>query len=223
MDEYLTRHSTIMDRFDPEKRVGLIVDEWGNWYKVEPGTNPSFLYQQNSLRDALTAGLTLNIFNHHCDRVRMANIAQTINVLQAVILTKGEKMILTPTYHVFDLYKVHQDSTLLPSQLDCAKYRFGKDSIPAISASASRDKEGKIHLSLCNLDPDRAQEVRCELRGFAARAVSGRILTSGDMTAHNTFDSPERVKPAEFNDAKIESKGLAILLPPKSVVVLEIE
>jgi alpha-N-arabinofuranosidase len=223
MDEYVTRHSTIMDRFDPEKRVGLIVDEWGNWYEAEPGTNPSFLYQQSSLRDALTAGLTLNIFNLHCDRVQMANIAQTINVLQAVILTKDEKMILTPTYHVFDLYKVHQDATLLPSQLDCAQYAFGEDSIPAISASASRDKEGKIHITLCNLDPNKAQEIRCELRGFAPRSVSGRILTADDMKAHNTFDNPERVKPTEFKDAEIEGKDLATVLPPKSVVMLEIK
>jgi alpha-N-arabinofuranosidase len=222
MDEYLTRHSTIMDRFDPEKRVGLIVDEWGNWYKVEPGTNPSFLYQQSSLRDALTAGLTLNIFNLHCERVKMANIAQTINVLQAVILTKDEKMILTPTYHVFDLYKVHQDATLLPSRLDCVEYEFGKDSIPAISASASQDKEGKIHITLCNLDPNNPQNITCELRGFTPRSVTGRILTADDMTAHNTFDNPERVKPTEFKDAKIEGKDLITVLPPKSVVMLEI-
>jgi len=222
IDEYLTRQSTIMDRFDPEGRVGLIVDEWGNWYEVEPGTNPSFLYQQNSLRDALTAGLTLNIFNSHCDRVKMANIAQTINVLQAVILTKDEKMVLTPTYHVFDMYKVHQDATLLPSQLDCVKYEFDKDSIPAISASASKDKDGNIHISLCNLDPNRSQELKCELRGFTPQTVNGRIITSDEMTAHNTFDKPETVKSVEFKDARIEGKGIATVLPPKSVVVLEI-
>jgi alpha-N-arabinofuranosidase len=222
MDEYLTRHSTIMDRFDPEKRIGLIVDEWGNWYEVEPGTNPSFLYQQNSLRDALTAGMTLNIFNSHCDRVQMANIAQTVNVLQAVILTKAEKMILTPTYHVFDMYKVHQDATLLPSRLICAEYKFNKDSIPAISVSASRDKNGKVHVSLCNLDPKKSQKLQCELRGFAPQTVTGRILTSQDMTAHNTFDKPESIKPTEFKDAKIEGSSLATSLPPKSVVLLEI-
>jgi alpha-N-arabinofuranosidase len=222
MNEYLRRHSTIMDRFDPKKRIGLIVDEWGNWYEVEPGTNRSFLYQQNSLRDALTAGLTLNLFNVHCDRVKMANIAQTINVLQAVILTKDEKMVLTPTYHVFDMYKVHQDATLLPSQLNCARYEFKKDSIPALSASASQDKDDKIHISLCNLDPNESQAITCELRGFSPRTVSGRILTSDIMTAHNTFDNPETVKPSEFKDAKIEDKGVVAVLPPKSVVVLEI-
>jgi alpha-N-arabinofuranosidase len=222
MGEYLTRHSNIMDRFDPEKRVGLIVDEWGNWYEVEPGTNPSFLYQQSSLRDALTAGLTLNIFNHHCDRVKMANIAQTINVLQAVILTKDEKMILTPTYHVFDMYKVHQDATLLPSHLDCVEYEFGRDSIPAISASASKDKDGKIHITLCNLDPNKSQNIACELRGFKPKTVTGRILTADDMTAHNTFEKPETIEPAEFENVKIEGKGLKTVLPPKSVVLLEI-
>jgi len=223
VDEYLARQSTIMDRFDPEKRVGMIVDEWGNWYQVEPGTNPSFLYQQNSLRDALTAGLTLNIFNAHCGRVKMANIAQTINVLQAVILTKDEKMVLTPTYHVFDMYKVHQDATLLPSQLSCGKYEFDKDSIPVISVSASRDKDGRIHISLCNLDPNKSQAISCELRGFTPRSVTGRELTSDDMTAHNTFDNPERIKPAEFRKANIGANLVTALLPPKSVVLLEIK
>lgn len=222
MDEYLTRHSTIMDRFDPRKRVGLIVDEWGNWYQVEPGTNPSFLYQQNSLRDALTAGLTMNIFNHHCDRVRMANIAQTINVLQSLILTKEEKMVLTPTYHVFEMYKVHQNALLLPSHLDCNKYVFDEDSIPVISVSASQDEEGKIHISLCNIDPHSSQRLDCELRGFSPESVSGRILTSDEMTAHNTFENPDMVHPAEFNNIKIEGMKLSTVLPPKSVVVLEV-
>ena len=223
IDEYLTRQSTIMDRFDPEKRVGMIVDEWGNWYEVEPGTNPSFLYQQSSLRDALTAGLTLNIFNSHCDRVKMANIAQTINVLQAVILTKDEKMILTPTYHVFEMFKVHQDATLLPSQLSSAKYEFGKDSIPAISVSVSQDKGGKIHITLCNLDPNKSQKLECELRGFVPNTVTGRILTAADMTAHNTFEKPEMLQPKEFIDIKIEGSALATALPPKSVILLEIK
>ena len=222
MEEFIIRHSTIMDRYDPEKRVGLIVDEWGTWYQVEPGTNPSFLYQQNSLRDALVAGLTLNIFNSHCDRVKMANLAQTINVLQAIILTKDEKMILTPTYHVFDMFKVHQDAILLPSQLKCGKYEFEKESIPSISVSASRDKEGRIHISLCNLDPSKSQEIRCELRGFAPQTVAGHVLTADDMTAHNTFDEPERITLAELKDAKIKDDDVLALLPPKSVVVLEI-
>jgi alpha-N-arabinofuranosidase len=143
-------------------------------------------------------------------------------VLQSLILTKDEKMVLTPTYHVFDMYKVHQDATLLPSKLSCADYVFEKENIPAISVSASRDKQGLIHISLCNLDPDKSQELHCELRGFATKNVAGRILTSNDMTAHNTFDKPETIKPAAFKDAKIEGSDVTILLPPKSVVVLEI-
>ncbi|MDH4220381.1 MAG: alpha-N-arabinofuranosidase [Candidatus Aminicenantes bacterium] len=222
IEEYITRHSTIMDRYDPEKRVGLIVDEWGTWYQVEPGTDPSFLYQQNSLRDAMVAGLTLNIFNSHCDRVKMANLAQTINVLQAVILTEEEKMILTPTYHVFDMYKVHQDATLLPSQLKCGKYEYGKESISSLSVSASRNKDGRIHISLCNLDPNKSQMIRCELRGFAPQRVTGKVLTAHDMTAHNTFDEPERITLTELKDAKIKNNDVLALLPPKSVVVLEI-
>lgn len=222
MEEYITRHSTIMDRYDPSKRVGLIVDEWGTWYEVEPGTNPSFLYQQNSLRDALVAGLTLNIFNRHCDRVKMANIAQTINVLQAVILTKEEKMILTPTYHVFDMYSVHQDATLLPSRLNCGEYEFEKEGIPSLSVSASQDKDGKIHVSLCNLDPNKSQEIHCELRGFAPHTVTGQILTADKMTVHNTFDEPGRITLAAFKDAEVKNDSVLIMLPPKSVVVLEV-
>ena len=145
-----------MDKYDPQKRVGLIVDEWGAWHDVEPGTNPGFLYQQNSLRDALVAGLTLNIFNNHCDRVQMANIAQTVNVLQAMILTDRRKMMLTPTYHVFEMYKVHHDATLLPTELAGPEYAFEDGKVPALNVSASRDGAGKVHVSLGNLDPHNA-------------------------------------------------------------------
>src|SRR5690606_16205400 len=134
MEELVVKHSAIMDKYDPEKRVALVVDEWGGWYEVEPGTNPGFLYQQNTMRDAVIAGMTLNIFNNHAERVRMANLAQTINVLQAVILTEGEKMLLTPTYHVMEMYKVHQDAQLIPLHIKCGDYTFGDEKIPAISA-----------------------------------------------------------------------------------------
>ncbi len=180
MEELITRHSAIMDQHDPEKKVELIVDEWGTWYATEPGTNPRFLYQQNSMRDALVAGLTLNIFNQHADRVTMANIAQTINVLQALILTEdgGERMLLTPTYHVFEMYKVHQDATLLPIDLRCDEYSYGEQRMPGISASASRDQAGRVHLSLCNLNPHQAAELRCELRGKELGSAHGRVLTA---------------------------------------------
>jgi alpha-N-arabinofuranosidase len=223
MEELVDKHSEIMDRYDPRKRVALVVDEWGAWHQVEPGTNPGFLYQQNTLRDALVAGVTLNIFNRHCGRVRMANIAQIVNVLQAMILTDQAKMLLTPTYHVFEMYAVHHDATLLPTDLNCDNYRLGQDKIPALSVSSSRDRSGKIHVTLCNLNPHAQEEVSCELRGAQAKAISGRVLTAAEMQAHNTFESPETLKPGEFQGSKITNNGFAATLPARSVVVLELE
>jgi alpha-L-arabinofuranosidase len=223
MNELIERHSTVMDKYDPKKRVGLMVDEWGTWYDVEPGTNPGFLYQQNSLRDALVAGINLNIFNNHCDRVRMTNIAQTINVLQAVILTKESMMVLTPTYHVFEMYKDHQDSTLLPMELKSADYAYEKDKIPAVSMSASRTREGKIFITLCNLDPANSNRVVLNLRGAAFSSVKGRVLMAGAVNAYNTFENPAAVKPAEFAGVKITSNGLEATLPAKSVVALTVQ
>jgi alpha-N-arabinofuranosidase len=224
MEELITKHSVIMDKYDPDKRVGLIVDEWGTWHSVEPGTNPGFLYQQNTMRDALVAGLNFNIFHKHCERVRMANIAQTVNVLQAVILTEGEKMLLTPTYHVFDLFKVHQDAELLDLTLDCGRYIYNGEEIPELSASASRDSEGKIHISLCNLNHAENSSVSLELRGMGGYSlnVSGTILTADAMDAHNTFDQPEAVKPQSFSGFALENERLSINLPRMSVVVLEL-
>jgi alpha-L-arabinofuranosidase len=223
IEQYVAKHSAIMDKYDPEKKVGLIVDEWGVWTDVEPGTNPGFLYQQNSLRDALVAGATLNIFNNHADRVKMANIAQMINVLQAMILTDNEKMTVTPTYWVFEMDTVHQDATLLPSDLQCVDYAFGDKTIPAVSASASRDAAGKIHVTLCNLNPNQSIELPCELSSVRVKKISGRILTAPAMNAHNTFDQPGNVKPSEFNAFKVTDKGFVTTLPAKSVVVLEVE
>ncbi len=222
MEELVQKHSTIMDRYDPQKRVALVVDEWGGWYNVEPNTNPAFLYQQNTLRDAMIAGVTLNIFNNHCDRVRMANLAQTINVLQAVILTQEEKMLLTPTYHVMEMYAVHQDATLLPIQVQSEDYLSGQEKLKAISASASKDKNGVIHISLVNIDAQKAQEVSLDLRGYKMSSVSGRILTSGKLQDHNTFEKPEKVKPDVYDGAIINGNLVKAKLPPFSVVVLEI-
>jgi alpha-N-arabinofuranosidase len=222
-DELIKNHSAIMDKHDPEKRVGIYVGEWGTWHNVEPGTNPGFLYQQNTLRDALVAGLSLNIFNLHCARVHMANIAQTINVLQAMVLTEAEKMLLTPTYHVFEMYTVHHDATLLTTDLQSANYSFGEDGIPALSASASKDASGKIHISICNLDPKKPAKLDCELRGVKAKKVAGRILTAPAMHTHNTFDKPDVVQPTAFSDFTLNGDLLAATLPAKSVVVFEIE
>lgn len=223
METLISRHSAIMDVYDPQKQIGLIVDEWGTWHDVEPGTNPGFLYQQNTLRDALVAAVTLNIFNRHCDRVKMANIAQLINVLQSMILTDKEKMIVTPSYHVFAMYNVHQDATFLPSELQCAEYSVGASGIPGVSASVSRDSTGEIHLTLCNLNPNRPAEVACTLQGAAAHQLAGFVLTAADMNARNTFEQPDAVKPAPFSAFKLSEGGFTTTLPPKSVVVLGVD
>src|SRR6201991_4969327 len=180
MEDMVTKHSAIMDKYDPEKKVALVVDEWGGWYDVEPGTNPGFLYQQNTMRDAMIAGATLNIFHNHSDRVRMANLAQTINVLQAVILTNEEKMILTPTYHVMEMYNVHQDAKLVPLTIRCNDYVVGNEKLPAISASASRDKDGVTHISLVNIDPDHAHKISLNLDGKKFSKVKGDILVRSE-------------------------------------------
>jgi alpha-N-arabinofuranosidase len=223
MEELVRKHSTIMDKYDPQKRVGMMVDEWGIWTDVEPGTNPGFLYQQNSLRDAILAGINLNFFNNRCDRVKMANIAQTVNVLQAVILTDKEKMLLTPTYWVFYLYKVHQDATLLPISISSNTYELNGKKMDAINVSASKDAAGKIHITLVNIDPNKAQTIDTDLRGFTAKKVSGKILTSAKINDYNTFDKPNTVSVKDFNDAKLSGGKLNVTLPAKSVVMLEIE
>ena len=223
MKTLIEKHSEIMDRYDPFKRVALIVDEWGTWYKVEPGTNPGFLYQQNTMRDAVAAACNLNIFNNHCDRVRMANIAQVVNVLQAMILTEGDKMILTPTFWVFDLYKVHQDAMMVPVKVSSSEYVYKGDKLPAVNCSASIDSTGKMHISLCNIDPDKTENVELSLESFRADKISGKILTASKMNADNTFDNPNEVKPADFSGFKLSGNNLKINLPKMSVVVLELE
>ena len=174
IDEFIQKHSAIMDKYDPQKRVGLMVDEWGTWYDREPGRDMGALYQQNTLRDAVVAGINLNIFNKHADRVKMANIAQMVNVLQAMILTDKEKMVLTPTYYVFKMYKVHQDATLIPIDLSAPEYKMDQTSLPSLSASASRDKEGKLHLSIVNLDPNRPAEISTTMSGSTVKNHYGR-------------------------------------------------
>jgi alpha-N-arabinofuranosidase len=223
MDELITRHATIMDKYDPKKKVALVVDEWGGWYDVEPGTNPGFLFQQNTLRDAVLAGVTLNIFNKHCDRVRMANLAQTVNVLQAVILTEEERIVLTPTYHVMEMYKVHQDATFLPMEVKSNDYTLNNVRLSAVSASASRDQNGVTHISLVNIDAKLAQDVAVEIRGAKFSGVTGRILASSKLQDHNSFDRPTFVKPQVFNDANMMGNTLKAKLPPFSVVVLELK
>lgn len=223
MEDLVSRHSTIMDKYDKAKKVALVVDEWGGWYDVEPNTNPGFLYQQNSIRDAVLAGMTLNIFNNHADRVRMANLAQTINVLQAVILTNEQKLLLTPTYHVMEMYSVHHDATMIPIELKTGDYTFNSEKLPAISASASKDAQGFTHISLVNLDANNVQEVSVDIRGAKFSGVTGRVLTSQKIQDFNSFEQPDKVKPAAFKDASISSNTLKVKLPAHSVVVLELK
>ena len=222
MDDIIRGHSAIMDRYDPLKTKGLVVDEWGNWFNVEPGTNPGFLYQQNSMRDAITAAIHLNIFNQHADRVKAANLAQMVNVLQSVILTKDDKMVLTPTYYVFRMFRVHQEARLLNLDLRSEDYTFGNKKIQAISASASVDKEGKVHISLANLNPNKAITLTCPLIGDSFKKVTGEILTANEMNSFNSFETPDKVKPASFTGFSLKDGILSVTMPSKSVVVLEL-
>jgi len=220
----LDGHIRVMDQYDPRSRVALVVDEWGTWWDVEPGTNPGFLYQQNALRDAFVAAISLNHFNERCRRIKMANIAQTVNVLQAMILTDEEKMILTPTYHVFEMYRVHHDATLLPLNIDSGlQYSYGDQSIPAVSVSASKDINGKVHVSLVNVHPQEATEISLELRGMDADKVTGRILTADALNAHNTFDQPDQVHPESMLGIKLNKEMVSFTLPAHSIVVLELQ
>ena len=219
IDELITKHSTIMDKYDPEKRVALVIDEWGTWYDVEPGTNPRFLYQQNTLRDALVAGIHLNIFNQHADRVKMANIAQTANVLQAMVLTDGKDMIVTPSYYVFKMYKVHQDALSIPIYLETEDYK----DIPKLSASASKNDQGEVNITICNLDPENDAKIKTIINSIEADKVKGTILTSDNLNAHNTFNNPEKVKPEKFDDIILEEEKLSAELPPSSVVLLSLK
>ncbi len=217
MEELVTRHSQIMDKYDPAKRVGLIVDEWGCWHDVEPGTNPGFLYQQNTMRDAMVAALTLDIFNKHCDRVVMANLAQTINVLQSVILTEGDRMVLTPTYHVFDLYKAHQDAQEIDCHVDAGHVGEGEWTLPQVTASASV-KDGITTVTLANLSCDVPVELTIE--GMAAQNATGRML-HGRMDQYNDFDNAplavEMLEGISVADGKV-----TVTLPPCTVAALEL-
>jgi len=223
MDELVQKHSAIMDKYDPAKKTALIVDEWGGWYDVEPGTNPAFLFQQNTMRDAMIAGVTLNIFNNHCSRVKMANLAQIINVLQAVILTNEEKMILTPTYHVMEMYNVHHDALLLPVTVTSNDYILGEEKLKSISASASRDKNGIIHISLVNINAKNAQDISITLNGANFKSIKGRILASDKLQNYNSFENPDKIKPGAFTGFTIKGQQLMVKMPAFSVTVLELK
>jgi alpha-L-arabinofuranosidase len=220
MEELVSKHEAIMDKYDPAKKTALVVDEWGGWYDVENGTNPHFLFQQNTMRDAMLAGITLNIFNNHCERVRMANLAQMVNVLQAVILTNREKIILTPTYHVMEMYNVHQGAVMIPVKLQNTFYKEGSDSLPAISMSASRNKSGFTHISLVNIDPEKNHQVRILCEGPVLKLDSARILQSGKIQDHNSFTEPDKIIPQRFKQAMVKGNEILVEMPAASVIVL---
>jgi alpha-N-arabinofuranosidase len=222
MEEMVAKHSAVMDKYDPNKRVWLVVDEWGSWYDPTPGSNPGFLIQQNSLRDALLAAETINVFVKHADRVKMAAIAQMVNVLQAMILTDGAKMVKTPTYYVFQMYKPFQDATQLPIDIKSSWYNKNEFAIPAVSAAAARGKDGQVHIALANTDPNQPATVSAKLAGMTAASVSGRVLTAGAMDAINSFDKPDTVVPQNFTGAAVNGDTLSVTLPPKSVVMLDL-
>ncbi|PJJ09936.1 alpha-N-arabinofuranosidase [Flavobacterium sp. 1] len=221
MEELVTKHAAIMDKYDPKKKVAMIVDEWGAWYEVEKGTNPGFLYQQNTMRDAVLAGATLNIFNNHADRVRMANLAQCVNVLQAVILTDKAKMITTPTYSVMKMYSVHQDAQLLPVTFQSPLYTFNGETLPAISASASKDKNGVIHISLVNVDAQKTNKIEIDINDLGVKNFTGTILTAAKLQDYNSFENPNKIIPTVFKGFENKKGKLEITIPPFSVVVLE--
>jgi alpha-N-arabinofuranosidase len=240
IEEVIKKHKAIMDQKDPKGKIGLLVDEWGTWWDEEPGTISGHLYQQNALRDAFVAALSLNVFHKYTDRVKMANIAQVVNVLQSMILTDQGgtgHMVLTPTYHVFQMYTPFMEATYLPVDLEsetiqCSKEYFKvkqdtKDNstrpCPVLSASAAKTTDGSIVLAITNVSLDKAQTIDFDLAGFKAKSVSGRILTSKNVADYNDFQHPDVVSPKEYKDAKLNKKGtLSVKIPAKSIIVLNI-
>ena len=222
--EILQKHLAIMDKYDPENQISLIADEWGNWHDTEPGTNPGFLFQQNTLRDAVTAAIYLNIFNNSCYRVKMANIAQTINVLQAMVLTSENQIVKTPTFYVFKLYKVHFDALMLPTEVTSENYESGEYSFPPLSVSTSKNSDGDINITIANVTPDKDILIDIEIKGGAKfRIGKSEIITSDKMNSYNDFGKEEEVSISEFNDIRLEGKTVKLTIPSKSVLLINLK
>lgn len=221
MKDWIAKQSAIMDRYDPIRKLGLYVDEWGIWTDPDPGSNPGFLQQQNTLRDAVIAALNLNIFMRNADRVRGANIAQMVNVLQAMILTDGGKMVLTPTYHVYRMYVPFHGATLVPVSFDAGTYDYGNIRLPRVDALAARDTSGQLWLALVNVDPVHPARFLAAVDGFEARTAAGELLTADAVDSHNSFEHPRQVVPRPFT-ARSSGSQLQFELPPKSVAVLRL-
>jgi alpha-L-arabinofuranosidase len=223
MDLYINMHSDIMDKYDPDKKVAIYVDEWGIWTESEPGTNGAFLHQQNSMRDAIIASITFDIFHQHAERVQMANIAQMVNVLQAMILTEGEKMILTPTYHVFRMYAVHQDATFIPVSVNTEMYEFDGNVVPAISATASK-KDGKVNINLTNLNPNKTIDFKVDISdGDLSKIIMAEIITAPKFNSINTYDDNNVVVPGEFSGYSLSNNEIIVSVPPHSIIALQLQ
>ncbi|MFP5391210.1 MAG: alpha-N-arabinofuranosidase [Gammaproteobacteria bacterium] len=223
MDQLIKQNVAVLDKNDPQKKIGFYVDEWGTWYDVEKGTNTGFLFQNNTLRDAVVAALNFNIFHAHADRVQMTNIAQMVNVLQAMIITDKDKMLLTPTYYAYQMYVPFQDATSLPTEVsDTAPYKLGEITIPGVSASSARGKDGKVYVALVNTNPGQPVDVNLDVKGSTVTSASGKVLTAEQMDAHNTWKAPQAIKPAAYS-AKANGGKLTLALPAKSVVVVALE
>ena len=222
MNDLINKHSAIMDKYDPEKNVALVIDEWGAWYAPLPGSHPGFLLQQNSLRDAVLAALNLNIFARHADRVRMANIAQMVNVLQSMILTDKEKMVRTPTYYVYKMYVPFQDASFVPVSFDAGAYTHGDITLPRVDAIAAKGKDGKLWLEITNIDPNQPVEIEASVAGIAAKSATGETLTAPRVDSINTFDAPNSVVPEPIA-VKVQGGKLSLKLEPKSITVISVE
>jgi alpha-N-arabinofuranosidase len=224
IDEYVKNHLAIMDKYDPQNRISLMVDEWGNWHDVEPGTNRDFLYQQNTLRDAVTAAIYLNVFNNYCYRVKMANIAQTINVLQAMVLTKDDQLIKTPTFYVFKMFKVHFDALMLPTTVQSEDYTDGEYHLPSLSVSASKNKAGEINMTVANVRLDKDLQTIISLEGLDDFEIKkSDIITADKMNSYNDFGEDEEVNISKFDGVMKEGNALNIDIPSKSVMLITLK
>jgi alpha-L-arabinofuranosidase len=221
MDQFIAENRAIMDKYDPDTKVSILVDEWGTWYAPTEGTNPGFLQQQNSQRDAIVAALNFNIFARHAERVHGANIAQMINVLQAMILTEGEKMVLTPTYHTFRMYVPFQDAMRLSVNFDAGNYQIEDINLPSLDAIAAKGKDGNIHVAITNINPKDAASIEIPLDGYSIESVKGETLYASTIDAINTFDNPENVVPKEIS-TDVSGSLISVTVQPQSVTVLSI-
>ena len=221
VEEVIENHKAIMNAYDPEGKVDLLLDEWGTWFDVEPGTNPGHLYQQNTMRDAMVAAMSLNIFHRHTDRLTMANIAQIVNVLQAMILTKGDEIVLTPTYHVFRMYNVHQDATFVPTEVNAGNIVSPSGRImPDLSVTASKDAEGKVHVSIANPVLDKAQTITLNFDELKPKNVTGEVLSAPTIQTYNDFGKEPAVAPKAITDIKKKGNAVTLTVPAASVVTL---